>query len=956
MFAMESTPGASPVQPDIMNQSGVKAGIWTEGAGNCPGHANGDVPASGRTPLSTLDKVVASMTIGSDGKISLTDYFEPYDYISMDAGDRDLGSGAVSLLDPTVFKCTGVFRIAVTVGKNAKVYIMNANNLGGFKQGSGGVDNVLRTIIANGAVFGGVGSYPLEGGYLYFTAVGYPIRAYKIGLDASGQAGTGILWICGPITGLRAFNAVPNDGVLTPLSLPATGGLNKFQRPAFGDERLYISDGKGTIICLGSPVALPLNCTQPVDFGDVPIGSASTKNVSYTANIAVTSINGCMTEDATFQCSNSTLPKGSLAQGAKFGFSVTWNLTTILPVSLTGSTISQKSSFLNIATRCADCDAWDLGRIVVGSDATISGLSATVMLSNVGVETLVFQGLAWTEDIDAEGESDKPVISYNVTGGDIGDGFSSSSLPCPEDTLAPRQSIVICNNGGSALQIIKPKLPIQTELLAPNSATDLHEGQTIDVDDCALITSSNLTFGVRDVAVTANIITKQVGSLLPDGAAIYAYLGCYCNGSGRLFTKKLTDSTNDNDYCQKSYCNLGYSFAGTKYHTECWCGNTPPTYIMTQVLRSRNVLGAVLETQTKHAVVTGHISQSTTIVQNTRLVLTRFLILPAPQSQVMHSLAHRVVGPYSHVGCYAEPTGARALTAKSLKNDNMSVDICANFCAGYIRIGLEYRRECYCGNTLNPNSIRNTVTTKYCSLTCIANTLQICGGSSLLTLHNNLTVSSSSSSSSTSTVLSSSGQSSTPSTDPSISTSISSSSSTLSSSTISSLSTTLSDSSSSTSASSSSSSVVPTSSDYQSSTISTTSTVSAILGSASIGCSSDTIGPYNSYGMLKLFRNDSMTPELCISSAFAQLSAVPAIAYRYIGVEYGPECYAASVAPTPEPTTLVGTRACTFPCKGDTSSKWGGRVQYNMYVATSVAITGTGTTQWMSAPATSTAK
>ena len=158
----------------MKQEKGGKAGIWHGGAGlatdgnrlflatgNGQGHANGDVAASGRTPLSTLDEVVASLTISTEGKISLTDYFEPYEYISMDAGDRDLGSGGITLLDPTVFKGTGVSRIAVSVGKNAKVYIMNANNLGGFKQGAGGVDNIVQTISADGAVFGGTGSYPL---------------------------------------------------------------------------------------------------------------------------------------------------------------------------------------------------------------------------------------------------------------------------------------------------------------------------------------------------------------------------------------------------------------------------------------------------------------------------------------------------------------------------------------------------------------------------------------------------------------------------------------------------------------------------------------------------------------------------------------------------------------------------------------------------------------------------
>jgi iron transport multicopper oxidase len=134
--------------------------------GNGQGHANGQTPASGRTPMDTLDEVVANFAVSSAGKFSLTDYFEPYEYITMDAGDRDLGSGGVALLDPTVFKGTGVSRIAVTIGKNGKAYIMNANNLGGFKQGSGGVDNVIQTIVAAGSVFGGSGSYPLEGGYI----------------------------------------------------------------------------------------------------------------------------------------------------------------------------------------------------------------------------------------------------------------------------------------------------------------------------------------------------------------------------------------------------------------------------------------------------------------------------------------------------------------------------------------------------------------------------------------------------------------------------------------------------------------------------------------------------------------------------------------------------------------------------------------------------------------------
>jgi len=63
---------------------------------------------------------VANFGVSSSGKITLGDYFEPYEYTSMDAGDRDLGSGGIALLDPTVFHGTGVAKMAVSVGKNGK--------------------------------------------------------------------------------------------------------------------------------------------------------------------------------------------------------------------------------------------------------------------------------------------------------------------------------------------------------------------------------------------------------------------------------------------------------------------------------------------------------------------------------------------------------------------------------------------------------------------------------------------------------------------------------------------------------------------------------------------------------------------------------------------------------------------------------------------------------------------
>ncbi|KAL8920461.1 MAG: hypothetical protein Q9208_006210 [Pyrenodesmia sp. 3 TL-2023] len=271
-----------------MNPRGGGAGIWKSGmapatdgdrifvvTGNGQGHENKDTPGSGRSPLSTLDEVVANFRV-SGGKLTLQDYYESYEYIGMNAGDRDVGSGGVALLlDTSVFEGTnGVSRIAVTIGENGKAYVIKADNLGGFKLGPGATDNILQTIIAPNAVFGGAGSYPLEA--------------------TKAQPGTGIVWLTDLDGGPKASKAVPDaSGSLVRINIPPVGGLNKFRR-------LYVTNSNAAVICMGSPVSIPLNCTSLGDFGNVAIGMTETLRVECTALIPITKINGVTIGDATF--------------------------------------------------------------------------------------------------------------------------------------------------------------------------------------------------------------------------------------------------------------------------------------------------------------------------------------------------------------------------------------------------------------------------------------------------------------------------------------------------------------------------------------------------------------------------------------------------------------------------------------------------------------------------------
>lgn len=52
------------------------------------------------------------------------------------------------------------------------------------------------------------------------------------------------------------------------------------------------------------------------------------------------------------------------------------------------------------------------------------------------------------------------------------------------------------------------------------------------------------------------------------------------------------------------------------------------------------------------------------------------------------------VAPYTYIGCWAEPSDVRALTAVSYASDSMTLEYCAGFCAGvYEYWGVEYGRE-----------------------------------------------------------------------------------------------------------------------------------------------------------------------------------------------------------------------------------------------------------------------
>ena len=460
--------------------------------------------------------------------------------------------------------------MAVTCGKNGKIYVLNANNLGGYRLGPGQTDGIIQTIETNKAVFGGAGSYPLEGGYIYLTPVGYPTYVYKLGFSGSGvpvfsqagmtaatsagrvgvgiptvtsfqgKEGTAILWMSDPDAGLRAWHAVPGaDGLLKPINIPQVNGLNKFQRPAFGDSRLYVTDAKGVLYCLGSPVNLPLTCTSPVDFGNVALGASSTQTVSCSANIAIISIDGVTVGDANFVADATKLPKGPLAVGATFSFPVTWNLSTtivrntpgasygntspgvkstalslltpnavagystVFPISLTGTEVSTKA-FLAVAPINVD-----YGGIVLVPGQDVPTKSLPFVIQNNGLGALTILGYYYT-DQDLHTAN---IVFTNVTQASdgrftLGVGFSSPNLPAVGTVINQGKSISVDStfNPVNGLQIYHSYLFFYSDggtqqiTLEGSASTAPKANISISTDEGGWLPESNLIMDFGNVA------------------------------------------------------------------------------------------------------------------------------------------------------------------------------------------------------------------------------------------------------------------------------------------------------------------------------------------------------------------------------------------------------------------------------------------------------------------------
>lgn len=92
---------------------------------------------------------------------------------------------------------------------------------------------------------------------------------------------------------------------------------------------------------------------------------------------------------------------------------------------------------------------------------------------------------------------------------------------------------------------------------------------------------------------------------------------------------------------------------------------------------------------------------------------------------------------FSYLGCAKDAYGSRSLDMAQKSGDKMTIESCLDYCEekGYSLAGLEYGRECYCGNTMEKSHLPVKGQLGKCEMPCAGNKEQVCGGPGALSLY-----------------------------------------------------------------------------------------------------------------------------------------------------------------------------------------------------------------------------
>ncbi|MGO9248280.1 MAG: choice-of-anchor D domain-containing protein, partial [Solirubrobacteraceae bacterium] len=544
-------------------------GIWQSGAGlasDGPGTillatGNGAVPndpTPGSSPPGTLSESIVRLRVQTNGSLKATDFFAPFNAGELSSWDADFASGGVTglpdeYLGTPAFGTPAIPSLAVAVGKDGYVYLLNRENLGGIGEGPGGSDDVVQRIGPYGGVWSRPGVWPGEGGWVYIptasdgtSASGSSgnLRVYQYGVSGTGSPtlslqgtskeafgfsssapvitsegttpGTALVWVVWAPNGsgvgaqLRAYDPVPVKGEPVLRWSAPVGTSAKFALPGVGVGRLYVGTRDEHVLAFGSPVT-PVLSGPATEFPTTTVGDSSQRTATLTATEPLI-VSSLASSSSQFKIGTPSIAlPATLTTGQTLEVPVTFSPTSSGPLgaTMTATTSTGKTATFSLSgdglAAAAQIEASPLV-LTFGATSVGESVSAGATFRNVGGAPLTIESV------------DLPSAP-----------FEASGVPTVGSTLEPGHSITITVNfNPTEVGAFNDKISLGTS--AGEAAVGLSgsaglpgalkiESETNDFGQVPVGSHATRTFTVANTGGTTVTVTK---SKPPTGGAFAA--------------------------------------------------------------------------------------------------------------------------------------------------------------------------------------------------------------------------------------------------------------------------------------------------------------------------------------------------------------------------------------------------------------------------------------------------
>ncbi|TAM53381.1 MAG: pyrrolo-quinoline quinone [Paraburkholderia sp.] len=241
-------------QTSVLNvtPNGSEGSVWMSGAGMASDgtslyflDANGtfDTTLDGNGLPSRGDYGNTFLKLAISPKLSVSDYFAPFNTVTESNQDIDLGSGGVLVLPDLVDANSTTRHLAVGAGKDKKIFVVDRNAMGKFNSTKNAIWQEI-----DGQLGGGVFSMPAYyGNVVYYGAVGDALKAFPI--TAARLAATPASKSPGVFPYPGATPSISADGTQNAIVWAAengsVGALHAFDASNLSHE-LYNSNQSGT--------------------------------------------------------------------------------------------------------------------------------------------------------------------------------------------------------------------------------------------------------------------------------------------------------------------------------------------------------------------------------------------------------------------------------------------------------------------------------------------------------------------------------------------------------------------------------------------------------------------------------------------------------------------------------------------------------------------------------------